>query len=57
MIVASFWGYLNLFFSICFLVWYGIFIVLVAIEDRKQVKQKPKLYDEMNDEMKENLVN
>ena len=35
LIAASFWGSLNLFFSICFLVWYGIFIVFVTIEDRK----------------------
>lgn len=33
LVFASFWGSINLFFSILFLIFYAIFIVIVALED------------------------
>lgn len=33
LVIASFWGKINLFFSISFLVFYVIYILFVVLED------------------------
>lgn len=45
--ISSYWGSINLFFSLMFVAIYATFIIFVALEDIRQRKQK-KLANEEN---------
>jgi len=57
LVFSGLWGSLNLFFSIGLLVLYGIFIIFVVIEDKKETEHHILLYEQNLEELSENLLN